>query len=168
MSIRAEIISRVYEGRLVQFTQAIRRLPDQREIYLPPDIKETITNPNVDRRFGRAQAMLEAFVRGDVFVVRLPPKKNVTAMMALLDPMEDDVWEFRIREPKPGLRIFGRFAEKDIFIGTHCYVRDELPKDKWAHQIKLCRHEWKLLFPAYPALSGSNVHDFISNARLPP
>jgi len=148
------------------------RLPDRREIYLEPKIKEAIDgsarNKTVARRFGRARALLETFVRGDIIVARWPPDKDVGAMMALLCPDVKNVWEFRIGEPKPGLRIFGKFAEKDVFIGTHCYQREELPKgDQWPHEIELCRHAWDGLFTAYPPLSGNSIYDFISNARLP-
>ena len=168
MSIKAEIRSRIHEGRLAVFTQAIRRLPDRRELYVAPEIKNAI-DAMVDPRFGRARALLETFVRGEEIVARWPPDKNVTAMMALLEPGRENVWEFRICQPPRGLRLFGRFAERDIFIGTHCYKREDLPKgNKWPHQIKLCRHAWSSLFPAHPPLSSSSIHDFLGNARLPP
>lgn len=173
MSINAEIRNRVYEDRLAIFRQVMPRLPEPRQLYLVPEIKHAIDgsrrSKTVKRRFGRARVLLETFVRGDRIVARWPPAKNVSAMMALLDTEDQSVWEFRIGDPRPGLRIFGMFAAKDVFIGTHCYQREDLPEgDEWPDEIKLCRHAWRNLFPAYPPLSGSNIHDFISNARLPP
>lgn len=172
MSIKAEITNRVYERRLAVFTQIMPRLPDRREIYLSPEIKQEIDgsrrNRVINRRFGHARALLETFVRGDMIVARWPPDKDVTAMMALLDPADKNVWEFRIGQPRPGLRIFGRFAAKDIFIGTHYYQREDLPEGEWTQEIKLCCHAWNSLFPAYLPLNGTGIHDFISNARLPP
>ena len=32
-------------------------------------------------------------------------------------------WEFISRRPKPSLRVFGRFALPDVFIGTHVKLR---------------------------------------------
>ena len=172
MSIRIEITNRVFERRLAVFTQIMPRLPDRRQIYLSPEIKQAIDgsrrNRTISRRFGQARALLETFVRGDLIVARWPPDKDVAAMVALLDPENENVWEFRIGEPRPGLRIFGRFAAKDIFIGTNCYQREDLPEGDWPQEIKLCRHAWDSLFPTYPPLSGTGIHDFISNARLPP
>jgi hypothetical protein len=167
MSIKLDILNRVFENRLSVFAQINPRLPDRRAIYLSPQIAQDIRE--MKPQFGRARALLETFIKGDQIVARWPPDTDVTPMIALLDPQDQNVWEIRIRVPKPGLRIFGMFAEKDVFIGIHCYERDALPADNnWSHEISLCRHAWGNLFPTYPPLSGSNIHDYISNARLPP
>jgi hypothetical protein len=40
-----------------------------------------------------------------------------------LDPPKYEHWELISRKPKPGLRVFGRFAKPDVFIGTHVLER---------------------------------------------
>ena len=36
--------------------------------------------------------------------------------MGLLAPREDAFWDIRSRDPRPGLRVIGHFAETDVFV----------------------------------------------------
>jgi hypothetical protein len=51
-----------------------------------------------------------------VFSLALKPfRKRRDAAIAILHPPEERVFDFRVREPYPGIRVFGCFAEKDVF-----------------------------------------------------
>jgi hypothetical protein len=85
--------------------------------------------------------------------------------MAQLDSVQDEVWEIRSRDPKPGIRVFGRFAETDLFVALTWWWRSDLkgPKSKqWRNAREGCKAEWQKLFPAYPAKSGTQINDYIS------
>jgi hypothetical protein len=177
MSIRSEIVGRVAEGRLIQLTQLIpSRRPDQREIFMTRPIADALNGPwptpSVERRWGQARAILESFTRGDQVVGRMPPSKNVNTVIALLEPADENNWEFRIGDPKPGLRIFGRFAERDVFIAANWEKKEDLihntigAKKLYRDPKVQCSTEWRNLFPAYPAHRGTTIHDYISNSRL--
>ena len=177
--MRAEIIARIAEGRLTALIPLMARSPLTREILLTPAVAGAIDGPWVtqaaERLCGQARALLEGFIQGDVIVARMPPSRSVHTLIALLDPPPDNVWEFRIGSPRPGIRIFGRFAERDTFIATNWTARGDLldptsGKDdlrKWRDQIVRCKREWANLFPAYPPLNGSTIHEYISNSRTP-
>jgi hypothetical protein len=179
MSIQGEIDARVSEGRLCLLKQVFITAPDRRLIYLVNDVLKKLNGPwpNIrdGRRAGVARALLENFARGDEVVGRMPPSKNVNTVIALLEPPADNVWEFRVGDPQPGVRILGRFAAPDIFIATNWSNREDFrdpvtKKDdlrKWRNEIVRSKAIWTQLFPSYDPFIGSTIHDFISNSRLP-
>jgi hypothetical protein len=95
--------------------------------------------------------------------VRLPPSKKVTAYLALLQDAKDEVWEFRCRDPNPQIRIFGRFAEKDLFIAFIKRNRPELSNDEYQPVMEECKRHWRTLFPSYNPHHGSSADDYVSN-----
>jgi hypothetical protein len=55
-------------------------------------------------------------------------------------------WELRSRKPKPSLRVFGRFALPDVFVGTHVERRDSLGgmwSSQFEHQKLVCEDHWR-------------------------
>jgi hypothetical protein len=179
MSIRAEIHVRTQEGRLQALAQSMSSVPDKRQIFLESTVVGMLNGPWVSsrdgRRAGTARALLESFLRGDQVVGRMPPSKNVNTVIALLNPADDGVWEFRIGDPRPGIRILGRFAEKDVFVATNWVNRENFrdpvtgqddPR-KWRDEMIRCKTIWNQLFPSYNPLIGGSLHEFISNARFP-
>lgn len=83
-----------------------------------------------------------------------------------LEPPPRDIWEIKITEPDPQLRLFCRFAEPDTLIVTHAINRNELGDDKggrrWRGAMSDCENTWKQLFPNTPPWSGSKSGDFIT------
>jgi len=67
----------------------------------------------------------------------------------LLKQLEDykfEHWELRSRKPKPSLRVFGRFALPDVFVGTHVVARTPLGEKhsaNWELQKLVCEDLWK-------------------------
>ena len=179
MSIQVEIASRLSEGRLRALEQIMAVSPGKRRILAVPDVMNRLDGPwnsaREGRRAGAARALLEGFLRGDQIVGRMPPSKNVHTVIALLHPPEENVWEFRIGSPQPGVRILGRFAEQDTFIATNWVNREDFrdpttaqddPR-RWRDETLRCKVLWNQLFPSYNPFAGGALHDFISNSRLP-
>jgi hypothetical protein len=179
MSIQAEIAARVSEGRLMALGLAMPGSPEKRRIFAVPSVFEMLNGPwragTQGRRAGMARALLESFLRGDQMVARMPPSKNVNTVIALLDPAVENVWEFRIGNPRPGMRILGRFAEQDTFVATNWLNREDFrdpvtgndDSRKWRDEVVRCKTIWGHLFHSYNPLLGATLYDFISNARLP-
>ncbi len=116
---------------------------------------------------GRARGTLDAFVTGQIVAVRLPPSKNVRAHLAMLSEAEEEVWEFRCRDPSPQVRIFGRFAEKDTFIALLSKYKTELANDDAYLAAKEdCKKEWRVWFPSYPPHTGTHANDYVSNCTV--
>jgi len=95
-----------------------------------------------------------------------------------LDPVEDEVWDLRSQKPKPALRAFFRFAEKDILVVLTCSPRSvpvswlsRLPllgreTREWRRAIVECRSEWRKLFLAHEPISGTDINAYLTGAIL--
>lgn len=111
-------------------------------------------------RWSRLRADLDSFVEGRLIVV------GRNGYMKLLDPRREEVWEIRSRSPKPSLRLFGRFAARDVFVALTWSARAPLAGKgslPWRDAIRACKAEWRKLFPTYQPLSGSDIHDYIAD-----
>ena len=178
MSIRDEINGRIAERRLYNLEPALASDPVERTMLISAEINDHLIGPwpNVTaaKRFGELRADLEAFVKGEKVAVCLDPYIARNAYMGRLDGPSDEVWDVRSRDPRPALRVFGRFAERDVFVALTWsprsipllgYLRKPLgDKDsrEWRDAIIECKAEWKKLFQAYEPIPGPNLHDYIS------
>lgn len=67
-------------------------------------------------------------------------------LMKQLKPEKFEHWEVRSRRPKPSLRVFGRFAKPDVFVGTHVQPRINLGgmwSAEFEHEKLVCEDHWK-------------------------
>jgi len=77
----------------------------------------------------------------------MPPSKDVHTVIALLDQAIENVWEFRIGNPRPGVRILGRFAEQDTFVATNWVNREDFrdpttgqdDSRRWRDEVVRCK-----------------------------
>jgi hypothetical protein len=63
-----------------------------------------------------------------------------------LEEYKFEHWELRSLRPKPSLRVFGRFAHPDIFIGTHAVERKYLGAKhdlNWEIERLVCEDHWQ-------------------------
>ena len=178
MSIRGEIGKRIAEGRLFALEPVIEGDPVTRTMLISPEIRDLLSGPwegvSVERRAGRLRADLERFIKGQQIGLCLIPYKAATAYMGRLDRPEDEVWDIRSVDPTPGLRVFGRFAEVDVFVALHWAPRSKelcwsekkaLGKGtslEWHFAILECHEQWEALFPGCPPVHGDNVRDYVS------
>jgi hypothetical protein len=174
MSIRDEINNRLIEARLFLLPPALSTAPSVRTLLITPTIRKVVLGPWADPKFavraGRLRADLDAFSEGFVLSVATDPfRKPRSTFMARLDKPDDEVWEIRSRDPKPGIRVFGRFAEKDVFIAINWATRETLggPKSRgWRDAIETCKAEWRNLMITYPPATGDDPNDYITNIIL--
>jgi len=117
------------------------------------------------------RADLDSFVEGRkvIAVAKHPFKGGKKSDFKRLHKARDEVWEFRSRNPQPGIRILGRFAAKDIFIAFRWSERRELggPHSRaWRNAMVGCKTDWRHLFPAYNPFTGSDLYGYITNIIL--
>lgn len=140
--------------------------PLRRVVFCTPEVWSALHGPWVNatqsKNMALARAELDNFVVGRQISVRLPPSKNVRAAIALLEDAHEEVWEGRCRQPSPQVRIFGRFAEKDLLISFLKRNRDEI-SDYFAEK-ELTKKQWRTLFPTYNPHRGTKADDYVSNS----
>jgi hypothetical protein len=165
MSIRETIQHRIGEGRLFLLPPALPSDPSARSVFISEEIRRLTLGPWLDekqeRRWGRVRADLDSFTIGQLISIG---HKN--AYMSRLEKPEDEVWDIRCRDPSPGIRVFGRFAEQDIFIALTQSERKPLGdrnSAEWEREIKHCQAEWRKLFHPYQPVSGVMPDDYISD-----
>ena len=176
MSIRDQIRYWIDQKHRRLF-QVLPTLPNgrvERFLFASKEINSLIAGPWRDKveeyRCGRLWAAMDMFVEGRRITMALddPYKKRKATYMARLDPLQDEVWEIRILDPKPGIRVFGRFAEQDLLIVSTWARREALPGSKdWRDAREACKAEWRKLFPTYNAITGNNVNEYVSNNAIP-
>jgi hypothetical protein len=151
------------ELRLVEPTIPCQQI---RPIYMAQALWEKCfgTKAENTERMGLLEADMRNFIHGDKVTVARDQEKT-----CILKPLSDvdEVWEFRSRGPKPSIRIFGRFADKDVLVATNMEYRKRLlaiRSRQFAVQIRSCQAIWTRLFPYMEPHRGETAHDYVSNA----
>lgn len=166
MSIYNEITNRIAEGRLIPLRPLMPSTLGlaPRHMYLTETINSLLTGPwsndEWEERCGYLHADLDRFVQGGVIPVATRPLSGGrSSYMRQLFRWREEVWEIRSRDPQPGIRILGRFADTDVFIATSWWHRSDLggPESRqWRDAIVECKTQWRNLFPAYEPKSVGN------------
>lgn len=139
-----------------------------RSMYLSEEVNSLVTGPwpseEWEERCGYLRADLDRFVQGALIpVAERPFSGGKHSYMRQLFRWREEVWEIRSRDPRPGLRILGRFADTDIFIALSYWHRADLggPEDrKWRDAIVDCKTKWRNLFPTYEPKSSGDSDDY--------
>ncbi|MDE2514437.1 MAG: hypothetical protein KGL12_00285 [Rhodospirillales bacterium] len=120
-------------------------------------------------RIGQLRRDLDRFIEGGRVTIRDGLYRSDPAYMARLDPPGGEIWEIRSVDPRPGLRVFGRFAEEDIFVALLLRTRKQLGGKNdpaWQEVVRHCKAEWRQLFPGHEPHSGKRVCDYVSSAGI--
>lgn len=135
-------------------------------MFCTEEVWDVLQKAEADYRSGRLLQDLELFLVGGMITVSEEPYKHPRpTYMARTDPVADEIWDIRSRDPKPGIRVLGGFAEKDHCIALTLDFRDNLggPESKeWRDFIVRSTAKWRQLFPTYPKFQGANVSEYLS------
>jgi hypothetical protein len=111
---------------------------------------------------GMVEAELKRWVFGDRVWVDLAGKPR---FLKPLCPPPSEIWELRFTDPRVQLRLFCRFAEPDVLIGTKFHTRQMLGDKgsrQWHDAMNVCEQKWDELFPGVPPFSGKTIHDYVT------
>lgn len=172
MSIGDVVKARVAERRLFLLRPVDPRLPVRRPMLLGEAMQRAVIDgPWQDEeeeiRLGVVlRAELERFVLGEPLWITLngAGRPKLEDFKRLRGATE--VWEFKGKTP-PQVRVFGRFAAKDVFVATHWIWRRDIPDDdpkEWKREFRRCRTTWTNLFRPYPPHTGVEVDDYVGDS----
>jgi hypothetical protein len=172
MSIRDEINYWIAQGELFQASPRLLGSPVSRVLLVNREVNQLLTGPwetqAEEVRAGRLWADFDRFIEGRPITVALnsPYSKPKTTFMARIDPPEDDVIEIRSRDPKPGIRVFGRFADKDIYVALNWEYREKLlgPQEReFDREREICKAKWRHFFHTYPSICGTQINEYFTD-----
>src|SRR5437016_499064 len=132
MSIYDEILGHVDGDRLFRLLPPLPRVGVPiRQMFVSTSIQSLIVGPWTDQawedRCNELRADLDMFTDGhSVITVAQKPFERKTSYLKRLYPERDEVWEIRSVDPSPQLRVFGRFAQNDLFIALTWELRSDL------------------------------------------
>jgi hypothetical protein len=159
-----------HEGqRLFCLESEFRRDDSPRAVFVSAEVMEIVNGPpwsgNDGRRYARLRALLDSFTAGDFITVAENPRdKDARAILARVDPIAAEVWDFRCLDPHPGIRAFGRFSEMDTFVVLSWNFRENLmTAEDWAEEIRFCHEEWTKLFGMLPPHQGTSINGYLSH-----
>ncbi len=159
MSIELKIDSHLSEERLKLVVPWVSSDRLQRRLYLTKELHDEVygeeQNSRESEMFANLIADLEVFVTSDT----IDPD-----YLRQLAPPKEGVWEIRSTRSFPQIRVFGVFAFKDCFIGTHYRHRDNLKGKQWQKEIKLTKDIWNRLFTGYTHKKSSSRNQLFTGA----
>jgi putative component of toxin-antitoxin plasmid stabilization module len=178
MSIRKQWQDLVQQGQLFDLAPfpGDRRA---RTVLMSEAINKLVVGPWDDQAMGdrcaRLTAGLQGIVRGNQLTVCMIPFAARQAQLGRLAPTSDSVFDLRNSE-KPGLRVFCRFAEKNVLVALICAPRsvrvswlDRLPlgdrySKHWKRAVRETLAQWSVLFPKHDPVLGDNLDEYLTHA----
>ena len=160
MSIVYEIAKERQERRLHLLKPKAPGVPVIRQLLMSSSLKrEIIDGPWTDeaeeiRLSSILRADLEMFVEGGLLRVSLGGRGHIVEDLKRLENA-DEVWELKSDDQR-GIRVFGRFGQKNVFIATNWQWRDTLGRSN--------SKEWKQLFSTGSPHTGGIIDDYLTNA----
>lgn len=180
MSISAQVQALVRAKRLHYVEPRDASLEVRRVMVVSDEVQKLLDRPwstdGLARRANRLRADLEMFVRGQVVAVSMTPYRHKTAYMGILDPLERGFWDIRSRDPQPGLRVLGHFADVDLFVALIWHPRSVEVDGRpalgnarglnWEIAKLQCEEMWQELFPSHRPRTGERISDLISEDTI--
>jgi hypothetical protein len=162
MSIGDEIRDRVGRGMLFPLEPLAAGEAPIRAMFVSEGLWNALTSPEGDdaweRRIGELRADLELFVTGEAIHHKY---------LFLLYPPSDAVWEIRSTGSDPSIRVFGLFADRDVYIAGSYAQREWLggwQSREWRRIKRTARAVWRWLFPAYQPIVTTRISDVVTGA----
>lgn len=155
------------QGELHNYVPQLSHESRSRKLYVSQSVSELLNGneTTLELRGARLQADLDFYVSGGLLQMCLTPHKAQAAYLGLLAPVDKGIWDIRSRDPKPGLRVFGGFAEPDTFIALVWRQRDKMGDKndpEWVNAINECETKWKHFFHSYRPVTGDRISDYIT------
>lgn len=153
-------------GKLFRFAPKLRKRL-RRRLYLTVEANRNFTDPNSATNFlprpsGFVRNAMVRWVSGERVYA---DEKGEPRFLKELDPPPcSDVWEIKVTEPDPKVRLIGAFLERDTLVLTRFRTRGLLGKkgsQEWNSAMLDTHAAFEQLF-GQPPLHGDHLGDYIS------
>lgn len=142
----------------------LREIVNRRELFVTDEIAEYLAGGRAQADFPTIPASIAAggFLAGHLVSVSRTNTLGKEADFLRLEDL-DEVWRYAIvKKPRPGWRILGRFAAKDVFVGLTIASRIDLGSRRAYEAVAgEAINEWNRLLPGVQPLSGLSSSDYV-------
>lgn len=150
-----------------QLPTPLKQGEQKRWLYVPKDIEALLCDGS-KLPTGHTHAMIGSFLKGNILLVtRRRPKKKKDDDPANFKRLEDhdEAWVMAFTKPKQEQwRLFGRFADKDLFVGLLLKPRKELwPEERYQEAAEEMIASWS--FEREP-LRSEELEDYFSGTII--
>ncbi|MCR6734372.1 MAG: hypothetical protein NVV83_09925 [Afipia sp.] len=164
--MREQIAELVRRGELFCLESALFGEETPRSIFVSLEVKDALSQPfpkGQEVLHSEFRQTLDAFLEhGEMTIGNDPRVKASDALMARVDPLEDEFFDFRITSPRPQIRAFGGFAELNVFVLITWNYRDAIKRD-FDGEVARCKREWQRLFGSTMPFKGRKLDDYLTN-----
>lgn len=166
MSIRDAIAAAIDAEELNPLPTLLPGVEAVRHVFVTNEVWDFVGGPMMPKELAHKAAdgrrMLDSFTAGNKVVVSLNPHdKPAHCQLSRIGPVEEGVWEFRIRDPKPQVRIFGCFAECDVFVALSVMSRDDV-EGNFPLAAADNASIWGGIMRDYDPVTGDDINAYIS------
>jgi hypothetical protein len=166
MSIQDLIRDCVDGGELVRLSPRLSSHPVMRDIFVNHRILQFLQQrapgvpTNLLKRATDTRLVLDRFSAGARIAVRMDPDADApSAELARNKETTAGIWEFRVRDPKPHVRVFGGFALRDVFVALDYRAK---PLDYDA-AVEKTLDLWRDLFNDCGPVTGDDINGYLSD-----
>lgn len=143
----------------------VEAVPQLREVFVSRQIAAFLDGAvGVPKKFrataGQALMLFDGFVAGREISFGLDPRSHTGALIARNEPLRDRICDFRVLHPQPSIRIFGAFAERDLFIAVTYQPRARLT-NVFHNAVTIARGQWDNLFPDHEPVYSEKIDDYV-------
>jgi hypothetical protein len=107
---------------------------------------------------GQTAVLFDRFIAGKEIGFGMDPRSHYGALVARNSPIEDGICDFRVMNPQPSVRVFGGFAEQDLFIAMTYQIRTRLPFNL---AVRRASQQWARLFPDHKPVTATTVDEYV-------
>ena len=158
------IVTALRAGQLVEVRPLRPKANQVRRLIIRPDMDTLLKGARPQTGFPhyKADFLFGSYAAGYLVTVSLIGNSKAKPDLERLQGL-DEVWALCFREPRPGWRFLGRFAQRNLFVGLRAYDRHTLGTiAKYHRQAEKIIDDWKSLLGDLQPQRGSNVSDYLS------
>jgi hypothetical protein len=169
MSIRGVI--RAKEGTELWRFEPPNRLPLKRRLFLTSTARKHLTDlGSVINVLGVRGYVQNAMVRWVTGGLVHADERGKARFIKRLCPPPSEVWEIRVTDPIPQIRLLGRMVEPDTLVLARFHTRQHLGDKNvlgsgWKAEMSACDAEISAIFAGEPLMMKHLIGDYVTENR---
>jgi hypothetical protein len=153
------------EGTLLWRFEPPKRMPLKRRLFLTAGARKQLTDKgSVINGLGARGYVQNALVRWVTGGLVHADELGKPRFLKRLCPPPSEIWEIRVTDPVPQIRLLGRIVEPDTLILTQFHTRTHLdnPNSGWKTEMPACDSVLAQIFAGEPLMMKTLISDYVT------